>query len=132
VSLLTAQNVGALADPFVLQAGRRRRTRDLWLDAEGTPLNETPFVVPFDCRLVAVVGVTATASTWALEVYRQPFVRPGGTPTALDALTTLSLTGTTEESSLVSIELDAGDELGIFCRGTAVDRPKALLYLERR
>lgn len=134
MSVLEARSRGAgLANPFVFVGSRaRRKVTNRWMDGGETALNLTPFVVPFDCRLVAVVGVSASPSTWDLEVYRQPIVRAGGIPTALGALTTLSLVGATEGSSTVSIDLDAGDELGIFCRGTAVDRPRALLYLEKR
>lgn len=119
---------------IALSCGRNNgNVNNLWLrDANGIPLNLSPWIIPFDCELVALSASTRQTESCDFDVYRQPFVRAGGTPGAGDRLTRVSLSGQ-DENFLdgLTISLSAGDGLGVFARGTGISNPRVILWLVR-
>lgn len=119
---------------FCLTASRGNgNSTDLWLRRpDNTPLNLSPYVLPFDATIVAVTAAGNAAETWDGEVYRNSDVRTGGVPSDANKLTEVVVTAADAASVSVSVDVDAGDELGIFMRGSSIDRPSVTIYLVRR
>jgi hypothetical protein len=121
--------------PFALQCARRSNAAsNIWLRGiNGVPLNVTPWMVPFDCEIIALAATCASNSSWAAEVYDGTIARAGGTPNVLNSLTSISMTNSIGASiNIVPITILAGSELGVFCRGSNVDNPRTILYLTRK
>lgn len=123
---------GGLPRAFAIPCGRAKpRVSGVWLAGEGGPHNRSPVVLPFPARLVAVSASCGVPGTWDAEVYRNSDVRGGGAPLVGNALAVLGLSSQDAESATMSVELSAGDELGVYLRGTLIERPQVLLWLVR-
>lgn len=111
----------------------RRNVNNQWLDrVGGAPCNEMPFVVPYDGQLVKIVASTDGAETYDAEVYENADVRTGGVP--LDGNKIAELVVTAADSALsgdLAVAVSAGDEIGVFIRGTGIRRPGVTLVFRR-
>lgn len=123
---------GAGPQAFAIPCGRARRVSGLWLEGAGGVLNLAPAVLPFRSRLVAIGLATASPATWTCEVYRNAYVRAGGTPLVGNALAVVSVTAADSGSATMSVDLEADDSVGVYLRGSMVDRPQVILYFKRR
>lgn len=120
--------------PFMIECGRNANATNIWLRGpDGTPHNEAPIRIPFNATLVAISVTTNGAETWDAEVYKNTDVRGGGTPTDGNKIAELVVTASqSDSSSAYSVNVSTGDEIGVFCRGTTIDRPHVCLFFIRR
>lgn len=106
---------------------------NIWLrTSNGTPLNLAPFVVPTDCRIIGISASTSANETCDFEVYRNSDVRSGGVPSDANKLVELQFSAQNSGIMAASVDLDAGDEIGVFMRGFAINRPRCSLFYTRR
>ena len=124
---------GSASSPFVLASARNALATDIWLRTiNGVPLNNSPFRISFDSKLIAIAATTQISATWDCEIYKNADVRAGGVPSDPNKIAELVLAATLGDEGFFSVDLNAGDELGVFCRGTNVARPHVSLYFVRR
>lgn len=87
-------------------------------------MNISPFVLPFDCTLVAISAATELPETWIAEIHSGLSIIPGAT---------LSLTATdTGSRNDLNIDLSLGDEIEFFVNGTTISRPSITAFFVRR
>ena len=148
VSGLTATNVKTALDELANTQGDiltnelacqfsfgrdNKNVTNLWLESgNGISTNLSPIVLPFNTTLVALSGSSRVNGTFTIDVYRNLDVRNGGTPNVANALAILTFSASQSEYLNINVDLNAGDEIGIFCRGTGIDRPSITTYLKRR
>lgn len=124
----------ALQSAFCMTFARdRRRVTNLWLDTEDSiPSNLSPFVLPFDATIIAISGATRDLETFDAEIHVNAVVRAGGTPVMASSIGTLAFTASNSETLSVNIDVSQGDEIGVYCRGTGVNRPTITIFFKRR
>lgn len=119
--------------PFVISIGRDGITTNVWLrGADGIPLNQSPIRVPYDVKLVAISSTTQDVETWDVEIYKDSIVRTGGTPSDANKIAELVVSSSNSASATVDVDITAGSEIGVFCRGSVINRPQVSLYFVRR
>ena len=119
--------------PFTVQLGRdKRRATNIWMDNQGVGSNQSPILIPFNAEIVAISATCPDNETFDLEIYRNTDVRDGGTPALPNALSVISFSSSNSESLITAVALVAGDEIGVYCRGTSVRRPTITIYINRR
>lgn len=119
---------------FNLGVGRNNaNATNEWLrDANGLPTNLSPIRVPFACRIIAITGTGNAVQTWDAEVYDGVIARAGGTPSDASKLTEIQISSANSgQVTGLAVDLTAGQEIGIFLRGTSIDYPRVTLWLER-
>lgn len=123
-----------VGDSFITEFARAKANAgDVWLDrVGGLPGNLSPFRVPFACNLVRILAATRDSETWEAEVYKQPDVRSGGTPTDGNKLAELAITAANSgDSGAISVALAQGDDLGVYLRGNGISYPSVVLVFQR-
>ena len=119
--------------PFTVQLSRdKRRATNIWMDNQGVGSNQSPILIPFNAEIVAISATCPDNETFDLEIYRNTDVRDGGTPALPNALSVISFSSSNSESLITAVALVAGDEIGVYCRGTSVRRPTITIYINRR
>jgi len=96
--------------------------------SDGLPTNQSPFILPFDCNLIAISASTASSETWVAEIHN-------ATTLTLITNAILALTAATsgESSSYGTVaDLNAGDKIAIYCNGTGIDKPNVTAIFRRR
>jgi hypothetical protein len=91
---------------------------------DGTPSNEAPLVLPFDCTLVGMTASGAVNETWQAEVHLSLSVVSGAL--------LLVEASTTAFSFDFDIDFSAGDAVQTFMNGTSIDTPRVNLFFARR
>lgn len=125
----------ALNDAIRVSVGRSSDNAiDLWLlDSDGIATNLSPILFPFDVTLIAVSITTRDVETWAAELYKGATVRAGGTPLVGGAIMVKPVTAVNSLfDSALSVDVDAGEEIGVFARGTGISYPRVDLWFQRR
>jgi hypothetical protein len=118
---------------FTLSCGRNFSATNIWLrTTNGVPLNSAPFRLPFNATLMAITATTSSAATWDCEVYKNADVRAGGIPSDPNKIAELVLNATIGDQGLFNIDVNAYDEIGVFCRGTLIPASHVDLYFIRR
>ena len=85
------------------------------------PTNIAGFVLPYDARIVAIGAATDGSETWTAEVRKN---------NVATALASLNITASDKGSTgPLSVDVNADDEIQIFCNGTNVDSPQVTVYL---
>lgn len=109
---------------------------NLWLrTTDRLPLNQSPWRVPFDAELLYITATTDGNETCDFEVYRNTDVRNGGNPSDANKIAELQFSGQesgTGDLTGAPVQVDAGDEIGVFMRGNTIDRPHVSLFFRRR
>jgi len=112
------------ADYVNFSAGRNAIATNVYLRGpDGTPTNLAGFVIPFNATIVRITAATQGAETWTAEV------RKNNDPTVIASLAMTTATGI---STLLSVNVNAGDEIQMYCNGTAISYPVVTVYLKRR
>lgn len=110
-------------ETFSTNASRTLLTTNLYLWRDNSPMNISPFVLPFNARLVAISASGALAQTWQAQMHRS---------LALVAGAVLNITASTQGFvSGLAIDCLAGDELAVFLSGTGIQRPMVDLFFRR-
>lgn len=133
--LTQSQITDLLHHPFCFTVGRdNNNVTNSWLrQPDGLPMNMSPWVVPFDATITAISAATNSAETWDAEIYRNAVVRTGGTPSDASKLTELVIAAADSgQVAGLSVDVDAGDELGVFLRGSMIGRPNVTVFMVRR
>lgn len=116
------QQQQALNASLVISAGRDANVTNSYLQNEGTFMNITPVIAPYDCFLTEITVATNGNETWTAEVRDNGVLIPGASLVTIAAATN---TGT------YNIAIAAGTKLMIYCNGTAINRPKVNCIFKR-
>jgi len=120
---------------IVVSFGRNSaNATNIWLRLPGNvPSNLSPFRFLFDVELVGISSTTEDVETWDVEIYTGTSVRSGGVPNDADKITEMLNVSANSNACILSpsIEISAGTELGVFCRGTNISRPTVHLWFQR-
>jgi len=132
VNTIIALAGGGAMDKFSMTCGRNANGINIWLrSANGVPLNQAPWRIAYTSTLVSISATTIGNETWDAEVYKNADVRAGGTPTDGNKIAELVLTAQNSgQITGLSAAVSAGDEIGVFCRGSAINRPHVTLWFE--
>ena len=115
---------GACGEAFTFVASRNLIATDVYLRGpDGTPTNTAGFVLPFDATIFGIGAATAGNETWTAEVRKND---------AVGVVASLSIINTNKGYGAASVDVDAGDELQLYCNGTGIDHPTVVVYLRRR
>lgn len=105
---------GRIDDLVVVTAGRNSPVvTDRYLEGSGqVPMNVSGLVVPVDAHIVALSGACAASATWTAEVHKNGL----GV-----AIASLAFVAARTASSVMApaVNVNAGDELQVYCNGTA-------------
>lgn len=118
---------------YVVSFGRdAANTTNIWLPTEdGIFCNRSPFVLAYDSKLMGISVATDMAETWEAEVYTNANVRAGGIPLDANKIAQLIIAIDNSDFDSFDVDLVAGTEVGVFCRGTGINRPTVRLWFER-
>ena len=115
---------GGPSPVFTLIAGRNANISDIYLRGPGNlPTNLSGFVLPFNATIIGIGVATRVAETWAAEVRKN-----GGA----GAITSLAVAAARKLYGAVSVNVNQGDEIQMYCNGTNINRPQMVVYLTRR
>ena len=80
---------------------------------DGTPTNNSPYVVPFNCNITDITCSTSVNETWTAEVHVNGAV-----------VGSISVTAASSDTSTgLSIAVSAGDLISFYCNGTNISYP---------
>lgn len=115
----------AAAMGLSFRAGRSANATNIYLrDADGVPSNLSPYILPFDAYLIGISASTDGAETWTAEVHKELSLISGAT---------LDITAADSgQRSDLEISLNAGDEINLYCNGTAINRPTVTVFFKKR
>jgi len=109
---------------------------NIWLrTVDRNPCNLAPLVIPYDCRLYYITASTNGNETCDFEVYKNADVRAGGTPSDPNKIAELVFTAQQNGKNDLSaspVDLDEDDEIGVYMRGSGINRPRVNLFFQRR
>jgi len=112
-------------DTFALSTGRNAIVTNVFLRGGGNvPTNVAGFTLPFDTTLVGMGAATAGPFSWIAEV------RNNGVAIPVAQLPVVA--AAQAYTAVLSVTLNAGDELSVYCNGTTINRPAVTLFLRRR
>ena len=108
-----------------MTAGKRLDTTGTYLRGPGNvATNVAGLVVACDATIIGIGVATRGAETWTAEVEKNNL---GVT------LASLSISAAQRGSRFdLNVDVDAGDELQIYCNGTNIADPVVTVYLKRR
>jgi hypothetical protein len=89
----------------------------------GTPMNLAGYVMPFDAKITSLSLASRGTESWTLEVRKN---------NAAAVIASLAVSGKEREYGNVDVDVDAGDELQLFCNGTSINAPSGSIFLTRR
>ena len=98
--------------------------------ADGIFMNLSPFVVPFDGIIDAVILSAASSSVWQVEVYKGANII--NVPNQADSILTFGLNN--QKFGLAdgfSIPVGQGDSLAFYIRGNNVSFPRVNIFIKR-
>jgi len=119
--------LGAAAnDTWPLMVGRNSATvSNVYLRSpDRVPTNLSGFIVPVDSTIFAIGAGTNGAETWVAEV------RKNGVAAVIASLSMAA--ETKKYTDTLNVDVDAGDEIQMYCNGTNINRPAMLVLLRRR
>jgi hypothetical protein len=85
--------------------------------------NESGYVLPYDCTLIALTAATDGAETWSGEIHIANTLVTGAL---------VSITAAASGVATVDVDFSAGDIIQFYCNGTAVAKPNLQAFFERR
>jgi len=99
-------------------------TTDIYLrDGDGLPMNQAPYVLPFDATLIFLSLSTDDIETWTAEVHVNNILIPGAT---------LAAAAVDSAEGAYSIDFSAGDKVMLYCNGTSINRPRINAVFRRK
>lgn len=125
---------GSALFDFALQCGRSWfSATNIWLrSSDGGSLNNSPWVMPFDCDLVAISCTTNGNETWGVEIYKNGnIITP---PVVGNAEHILNIVNQSSKREVLStpVQLNDQDKVAVFCRGSNISDPSCLLFFRQR
>ncbi len=118
--------LAGLEDTLVFSAGRNSTsTNTIYLrDANGIPTNQSPFIIPWNCTLIAMTLSTNGNETWTAELH-----------SGLSLVSGASLSSTAQNSNYtntLNIDFNAGDPIELYCNGSGINKPRVTVIFRRR
>jgi len=111
-------------ESFCVTATRNSVASNIYLSGpDGTFMNKSPFILPFDATLVYLSVATDGNETWTAEIHVNGVLKPGAT---------LSITNNNASYGIYNIDFNAGDKIMLYCNGTAIFRPRINAIFIRR
>jgi len=112
-------------DTFCFSGARdNNTTSDMYLRGpDSVALNNSPYVVPWDCTLVAMSASCRNNETWTAEIHEDETLIPG---------TALSIVSSKSGYQTLNIDLAAGSLISFYCNGTDINRPHIIGFFRRR
>jgi hypothetical protein len=116
-------------DTFILKGARNNaNVTNIYLrNEDGIFLNLTPEIIPFNATLIAISASTESNETWTAEIRKKTLGVWGLIPNAF-----LTMTNITKNHGVYSIDVNAGDELSVYCNGNNIDHPRITAVFRRR
>ena len=106
-----SRNYNAVTNAFLQGAGNVRT-------------NVAPYIMPYDCSIMAIAAACRTIATWTAQVYVNGSLLPGG-ELALNNEKRAYING-------LDLQLNEGDEVSLRCSGSNINRPRIVIYVKRR
>lgn len=106
---------------FSVTASRNTLSRNLYLNQDDTPMNVSPFILPFDCKLKYLSASTDGAGTWTAEVHVNGVLVPGAT-------LNIVATNKAKVKFFIPIQFNEDDEVMLYCNGTGVNKPRIIAF----
>lgn len=98
---------------------------DLYLSGpDGIATDLAGFVLPWDCKIVGLSMGSDVAATWTLEV------RKNNSATVIASLACVA--AEKKYIGTLDVNINAGDELQLYCNGTAIAYPSGTVFVRRR
>lgn len=111
---------------FTFSASRNSaNASNLYLRGPGnTPTNQSGFLLPYDATLIAITAKTGATETWTAEIRKNGNAAP---------IASVGIAAATSGvSNALSIDVNEGDEIQMYCNGTNINRPHIMAYFKRR
>jgi hypothetical protein len=104
-------------------AGRNKNTSNTFLQREsGSFTNETPFIVPTNATIIGISASSKNVETWDAEVYVNG-----------SEVTQLAISAADKgQTYALSVDVNAGDEISMYCNGSGIRNPGMSVFLQRR
>ncbi len=117
---------GATLDVFAVSGGREGATiSNVYLRGPGAvPMNQAGYVIPFNATIVGISMATTGVETWTLEVRKNNGASP--------ILTLVCTAQDKEYDDSSAVDVDAGDEIQLYCNGTNIGAPSGTVILRGR
>jgi len=107
-----------------IQFSRNNIVSNSYLNSSGGVYsNESPYILPFNAKLIAITAATDSAASWTAEV-RVGLVLVTGA--------FLTISSATQGATSLDINLSLNDDVSVFANGTSIDKPNVTLFFERR
>ena len=98
--------------------------------ADGVFMNLSPFVVPFNGVIDAVILSAAQSATWQIEIYKGTGILP--VPNQADAILTFGLSNQKFGfADGFSVPVGQGDTLALYLRGSNIEFPRSNVFIKR-
>lgn len=114
------------ASDMAFTAGRDNAgATDLYLSGpDGVATDLAGFIMPWDCKIVGLSMGSDVAATWTLEV------RKNDSATVIASLVCTAADKVYDDA--IDVDIDAGDELQLYCNGTGIAYPSGTVFVRRR
>lgn len=111
-------------DVIEVIGGRNANVTNIYLQGPGQiPMNQSPYILPFDATLIAISISTNGAESWTAEVRESGVLVVGAFLTAV---------AVDSNYATYSINFNAGDKVQLYCNGTAILDPRINAVFKRR
>ncbi len=127
--VLTSDSVGNASwgpggSTFSVTASRNHsKASNIYLrTSDGATTLSSPFLVPFNCNIIAISASSEDAATWDAEIHENMSLIAGAK---------VSVISSTSAYSNISVPVSAGARLQFFCRGSNVSHPRINIFLMR-
>ncbi len=84
--------------------------------SDGSPTNKSPQLITFPATITDISATTNSVETWLAEIR----VDNGS---GFNVVSSLNLSATDGDSSVISVPLNIGDKVALYCNGSGIDTP---------
>ena len=110
-------------DNITWSASRNKKATNIYLWTDDVqPTNVTPYILPWNAKLVAISVSTEIPQTWTAEIHSGGTLIPGAS---------LSISASSAGYSIYDIVLSAGDEIEIYASGVNIEKPRVSVTFRR-
>ena len=109
---------------FVTSGARTNKVTNSYLSNQGNFTNLVPFVLPFNATIKAISALASETGTWDAEIHESGTLITGATLSITAALSGYSAS--------YDIDIDAGDQISLYCSGTNINKPLINVFFVRR
>lgn len=118
------QTIDNIISTTIAGARASAKVSNIYLrSGDGLPYNTTPFIIPYDGTIKYISISTSANSTWIGEVRNNGTVITGAT---------ISCSSAQSSYGSYSINVNAGDQLQLYCNGNSVNNPRMNVIIVKR